>query len=115
MLSPTKCYPQQLSQVFINILLNAAQAISEKGEIKIKTRENNKEIWISISDTGSGIPDDDKGKIFEPFFTTKEVGKGTGLGLSISYEIIQRHKGDISFESRQGQGTTFIVRLPVVL
>lgn len=115
MLSLTKCYPQQLSQVFINLLLNAAQAISEKGEIKITTREINKEIWISITDTGTGISYDNKRKIFEPFFTTKEVGKGTGLGLSISYEIIQRHKGDISFESRQGHGTTFTVRLPVVL
>ncbi|MBN1473854.1 MAG: PAS domain S-box protein [Syntrophaceae bacterium] len=113
-LSPTKCYPQQLSQVFINLLLNAAQAISGKGEIEIKTREKNKEIWISISDTGTGISDDNLGKIFEPFFTTKEVGKGTGLGLSISYEIIQRHKGDISFESKEGKGTTFTVRIPVV-
>jgi two-component system NtrC family sensor kinase len=113
-ISPTKCYPQQLSQVFINILLNAAQAISEKGDIKITTREKNKEIWISISDTGTGISEDNKRKIFEPFFTTKEVGKGTGLGLSISYEIIQRHKGDILFESGQGRGTTFTVRLPVI-
>lgn len=110
----TKCFPQQLSQVFINLLLNAAQAITEKGEIKIKTWERDKEIWISVSDTGVGISPDNMVKIFEPFFTTKEVGKGTGLGLSISYEIVQRHGGDISFESEEGKGTTFIVRIPIV-
>lgn len=110
----TKCFPQQLSQVFINLLLNAAQAITEKGEIKIKTWERDKEIWISVSDTGVGISPDNMVKIFEPFFTTKEVGKGTGLGLSISYEIVQRHGGDISFESEEGRGTTFIIRIPIV-
>lgn len=110
----TKCFPQQLSQVFINLLLNAAQAIAEKGEIKIKTWERDKEIWISVSDTGVGISPDNMVKIFEPFFTTKEVGKGTGLGLSISYEIVQRHGGDISFESEEGRGTTFIIRIPIV-
>ncbi|HDQ04436.1 MAG TPA: PAS domain S-box protein [Deltaproteobacteria bacterium] len=110
----TKCYPQQLSQVFINLLLNASQAIAEKGEIKIKTWGTRKEIWVSISDTGEGISPEKITKVFEPFFTTKEVGKGTGLGLSISYEIIQQHKGDISVESTEGKGTTFTVKIPVV-
>ncbi|HPD56600.1 MAG TPA: PAS domain S-box protein [Smithellaceae bacterium] len=110
----TKCFPQQISQVFINLLLNAFQAIPEKGEIKIKTWQKNNEIFISVSDTGVGISSANIGRLFEPFFTTKEVGKGTGLGLSISYEIIQRHKGDISVESKEGKGTTFTVRIPVV-
>lgn len=103
-----------MSQVFINLLLNAFQAIPEKGEIKIKTWQKNNEILVSISDTGVGISSANMGRLFEPFFTTKEVGKGTGLGLSISYEIIQRHKGDISVESKEGKGTTFTVRIPVV-
>ncbi len=110
----TKCFPQQISQVFINLLLNAFQAIPEKGEIKIKTWQKNNEIFVSISDTGVGIPSANMGKIFEPFFTTKELGKGTGLGLSISYEIIRRHEGDISVESKEGKGTNFTIRIPVV-
>lgn len=113
-LPSTRCYPQQLSQVFINLLLNAAQSIEEKGKIKIKTWEKDRSIWIAISDTGCGIPKGDQNKIFEPFFTTKEVGKGTGLGLNISYEIIQRHKGEISFKSEKKKGTTFTIRIPVV-
>ncbi|HEX7416198.1 MAG TPA: ATP-binding protein, partial [Smithellaceae bacterium] len=71
-------------------------------------------IWMVISDTGCGIPQESLSKIFEPFFTTKDVGKGTGLGLSITYEIIQRHKGDITVKSKVGRGTTFTVRIPVV-
>jgi len=110
----TKCYPLKLDQVFINLLINAIQAIEEKGKIEIKTWEKDRSIWIAISDTGCGIPRENQNKIFEPFFTTKEVGKGTGLGLSISYEIIQRHKGEISFESNEGKGTTFTIRMPIV-
>ncbi len=113
-LPPTKCYPQKLNQVFINLLINAIQAIEKKGKIKIKTWEKDGLIWVTVSDTGCGIPRENQSKIFEPFFTTKEVGKGTGLGLSISYEIMQRHKGEISFESKEGKGTTFTIRMPVV-
>jgi two-component system NtrC family sensor kinase len=113
-LSPTKCYPQKLNQVFINLLINAIHAIEKKGEIKIKTWEKDGSIWITISDTGCGIPQTNQSKIFEPFFTTKEVGNGTGLGLSISYEIMQRHKGELTFQSEKGKGTTFTIRMPIV-
>lgn len=104
----------QLSQVFMNILINAAQAIEKQGQITIKTRCEENNIVISISDTGQGIPKDILGRIFDPFFTTKEVGKGTGLGLSIAYDIIQKHKGQLNVESRPGEGTTFTITIPVV-
>lgn len=108
-----KCYPQQLNQVFMNILVNAAQAIDEKGEIKITTISEDEHVKITISDTGSGISETNLSKIFDPFFTTKEVGKGTGLGLNVAYNIINKHKGTIEVESRLGSGTTFSIRLPV--
>jgi two-component system NtrC family sensor kinase len=113
-LPQTKCYPLKLNQVFMNLLINAVQAIEKKGKIEIKTWEKDGSIWVTVSDTGCGIPQKNQNKIFEPFFTTKEVGKGTGLGLSISYEIMQRHKGEISFESKKGKGTTFTIRIPIV-
>ena len=110
----TKCYPLKLSQVFINFLINAIHAIEKKGTIKIKTWQKDEAIWITISDTGCGISKENQSKIFEPFFTTKEAGRGTGLGLSVSYDIIQRHKGEISFKSEKGKGTTFTIRIPIV-
>ncbi len=110
----TKCNPGHLNQVFMNILVNAAQAIEKKGEISIKTWRNDGYITVSISDTGSGIPGDKVTRIFEPFFTTKEVGKGTGLGLSIAYDIIQKHNGYIGVDSELGKGTTFTIKIPVV-
>jgi PAS domain S-box-containing protein len=113
-LSLLKCYPRQIEQIFVNLLINAIQAIEEQGEIKIKTWEEDGLIWIAISDTGRGIPQESLSKIFEPFFTTKDVGKGTGLGLSIIYEIIQRHKGDITVKSEVGKGTTFTIKIPIV-
>jgi signal transduction histidine kinase len=106
-----KCYPQRLNQVFMNILVNAAQAIEDKVEIRITTRAENGYVEIRISDTGKGIPPEVLPKIFDPFFTTKGVGKGTGLGLSMAYNIIQRHKGTIDVESEVGKGATFIIRL----
>ncbi|MDL1962860.1 MAG: ATP-binding protein [Deltaproteobacteria bacterium] len=108
-----KCYPQRLNQVVMNILVNAAQAIEEKGEIRISTEADNGYVEIRISDTGSGMPPDVLSKIFDPFFTTKDVGKGTGLGLNMAYNIIQNHKGTIDVESEVGKGTTFIIRLPL--
>ncbi len=108
-----ECYPQQLNQVFMNILVNAAQAIETEGKIAIKTKHDGDSIYISISDNGCGIPADIQSKIFDPFFTTKEVGKGTGLGMSISYEIIKKHNGEIKVESEEGKGTTFVIQLPV--
>ncbi len=110
----TKCNPGQMNQVFMNILVNAAHAIEKQGEITIKTWYDNGYIYISISDTGKGIPPENLNRIFEPFFTTKEVGKGTGLGLSIAYDIARKHNGDIIVKSEFGKGTTFTVKIPVV-
>ena len=114
-LPPTVCNPQQLNQMFMNLLVNAAQAIETKGEIRIKTWADQDWIYTRISDTGSGIPQDKIKRIFEPFYTSKEVGKGTGLGLSIVYDIVvKNHKGDIQVESEEGKGTTFTVKIPVI-
>ncbi len=112
-LPPVQCYPQQLNQVFVNILVNAAQAIQENGEIRITTHAANGRVKISISDTGKGIPKENISKIFDPFFTTKDVGKGTGLGLNVSYNIVKKHKGTIDVESEVGKGTTFTIRIPI--
>ncbi|MDY6851512.1 MAG: ATP-binding protein [Thermodesulfobacteriota bacterium] len=107
------CYPQRLNQVFMNLLVNAAQSIEDRGEIKILTRAKDDQVIISISDTGSGIPPEVMSKIFDPFFTTKEVGKGTGLGLNVAYNIIQGHKGTIEVDSVVGKGTTFTITLQI--
>ncbi len=112
-LPETRCYPQQLNQVFMNLLVNAGHAIEGQGTITIRSWIEGTDIFIAISDTGSGIPEDLRSRIFEPFFTTKEVGKGTGLGLSISYDIVRKHGGEILLDSVVGEGTTFTVRLPV--
>lgn len=108
-----RCYPQQLNQVFMNLLVNASQAIETQGEIRVRTWHEGDSVYASVGDTGCGIPEKVLNRIFEPFFTTKEVGKGTGLGLSITYDIIKKHKGDIIVESRPGDGTTFTIRLPI--
>ena len=107
------CIAQQLNQVFLNLLVNAAQAIKEKGEICIRTQSDNGYVEIQISDTGEGIPPENLPKIFDPFFTTKDVGKGTGLGLHMVYSIVKRHNGTIDVQSEVGKGTTFTVRLPM--
>lgn len=109
------CFPQQLNQVFLNLLVNAGQAIegTQGGSITIRTWCEADDVFVSLADTGCGIPIEIQQRIFEPFFTTKEVGKGTGLGLSISYDIIRKHGGEISVKSETGRGTTFTVRLPV--
>lgn len=111
------CYPQKLNQVFMNLLVNAAQAIEKKGEIRISTRfcdSGDPYVEIKISDTGSGIPEDALPKIFDPFFTTKPVGEGTGLGLNMAYSIIKKHHGRIDVESEVSKGTTFTIVLPVL-
>ncbi|MDO8988968.1 MAG: ATP-binding protein [Sideroxyarcus sp.] len=107
------CMASQINQVFLNLLVNAAQAIPEKGEISIRTGQVGEEVFVSITDTGSGISTENLARIFEPFFTTKPVGKGTGLGLAISFDIVQKHKGRIEVESTVGKGTTFTVWLPI--
>ena len=105
--------PQQLNQVFVNLLVNAAQAIEKTGEIRIETHHVDDAVEIRISDTGCGIPEGHLAKVFDPFFTTKDVGKGTGLGLNIAFNIIKKHRGEMLVKSRVGQGTTFIIKLPV--
>jgi signal transduction histidine kinase len=112
-LSYVECYPGQLSQVLMNILSNAIQAIDGQGTITVKTELAGKEAKITISDTGKGIPNDELDNIFDPFYTTKEVGEGTGLGLSISYGIIQEHNGRIDVESKMGVGTSFKIFIPI--
>ncbi len=107
------CYPQQLNQVFMNLLVNAAHSIVDRGEIHIKTWAEADYLYIQITDTGAGIAPEHLNHIFEPFFTTKKVGEGTGLGLSIVYDIITKnHNGDIEVSSKTGKGTTFIIELP---
>ena len=109
-----------LEQVFLNLITNARDAMEikhgEKGKEQVLTvrgrRSENDEVMVEISDTGEGIPAEIADKIFDPFFTTKEAGNGTGLGLSISQSIIREHGGDITFETREGEGSTFKVILP---
>jgi signal transduction histidine kinase len=109
------CYPGQLNQVFLNLLVNARQAIDGVGEITITTSKKRGRVHVEIRDTGRGIPKDQLSKIFDPGFTTKGVGVGTGLGLSICYRIIQEHKGQIHVDSEVGKGTVFTISLPMDL
>ncbi|KPK14339.1 MAG: hypothetical protein AMK69_28960, partial [Nitrospira bacterium SG8_3] len=115
--------PGRLEQVFINLFLNARDAIEDKlatratkkgaEEIVVKTRVDQDKVSVEISDTGAGIPGNILEKIFEPFFTTKSVGRGTGLGLSISYGILEECGGSISVKSKEGEGTRFILEFPI--
>ncbi|MEQ1555788.1 MAG: ATP-binding protein, partial [Gallionella sp.] len=108
------CSPSQLNQVFLNLITNAAQAMThEAGTISLLTKVAGEGVEVVVVDNGNGIPADILPKIFDPFFTTKEIGKGTGLGLSISYKIIQQHGGTIKAESKAGMGTKFIIWLPL--
>ncbi len=110
-----ECLPTQLNQVFLNLIVNAAQAVKPnvRGLIKISARELNESVIITFADNGQGIDKENILKIFNPFYTTKEVGKGTGLGLSVSHGIIQRHNGKIDVESKIGEGTVFTLTLPI--
>jgi iron only hydrogenase large subunit-like protein/nitrogen-specific signal transduction histidine kinase len=111
------CDPDQLKQVFLNLINNACEAMSEsrKKILTINVDSDNNHVDIEISDTGAGIPKENFSKIFTPFFTTKKIGMGTGLGLAISYGIVKMHKGDITFNSITGKGTSFYVKLPKYL
>jgi signal transduction histidine kinase len=118
------CLPGEINQVVLNILVNAAHAVSEvvdrksgvKGTITISTRREDGWVEIAIRDTGAGIPEAIRSRVFDPFFTTKPVGKGTGQGLSIAYDVVVRkHGGTIAFDTEPGKGTTFFVRIPVAL
>lgn len=109
-----ECYPNQLNQVFMNLLVNATHAIEGEGTITITTFVENHKIIIKIKDSGKGIPPDELARIFDPGFTTKGVGVGTGLGLSISYNILQKHKGTILVESEKGKGSDFKIIIPII-
>jgi len=111
-LPPFQADKNQIQQVFLNLLMNSAEAIPGEGTITISTIYTDNNISISISDTGCGIKEENQTKIFDPFYTTKPVGKGTGLGLSVSYGIIQQYNGEIKCESKAGEGTTFTVNFP---
>ncbi|HIC85794.1 MAG TPA: PAS domain-containing protein [Desulfobacterales bacterium] len=121
-LPPVPCLPGEFNQVILNLIINAAHAISDvvkeqegkKGKITITTRRIEDWVEIRVSDTGTGIPEEIRDRIFDPFFTTKEVGKGTGQGLAIARSmVVNKHKGSIEFETEVGKGTTFIIRLPL--
>lgn len=108
-----ECYPAQLNQVFLNIIVNAIQAVGNKGQLIINLFEKDNHIIAEIVDNGPGISDENKTKIFEPFFTTKPPGKGVGLGLNLAYKIIKdMHRGEITFESELGKGTKFKIAIP---
>jgi two-component system, NtrC family, sensor kinase len=117
---PVVCHLGDLNQVFLNLLVNAAQAIADvvqgsgqKGMIRVKTWQDGEQVVVSVSDTGAGIPEGIRQRIFEPFFTTKEVGRGTGQGLALARRVVvDRHSGSLTFETELGKGTTFFVRLP---
>ena len=120
-LPPVSCLPGEFNQVMLNLIVNAAHAVADvvgkggsaKGTIKVATRNCRDWVEIRVEDTGSGIPEKVRARVFDPFFTTKEIGKGTGQGLAIAHSVIvEKHGGTIHFETKEGHGTTFIVRLP---
>jgi two-component system, NtrC family, sensor kinase len=117
-LPPVVCHAGELNQVFLNVIVNAAHAIGDvvkgtqaKGTIRVTTRRESNEVLVSISDTGTGIPETIRDKVFDQFFTTKEVGRGTGQGLAIARSIVTKHRGSITFETEPGKGTTFHIRV----
>jgi signal transduction histidine kinase len=118
-LPPVRCLPGRLNQVFLNLIVNAAHAITDAkksalGTLRVRSRAADGWVEVRISDDGCGIPASIQHRLFEQFFTTKEVGRGTGQGLSLARRIIvEAHGGTIAFESTEGVGTTFIVRLPI--
>lgn len=108
------CLPGHLNQVFLNLLLNASQAVTPPdGKIVVRSRAADNEIRLQFVDNGGGIPEENLGRVFDPFFTTRDVGQGTGLGLTVSRDIVEAHGGRIEIESRVGAGTTVTIRLPV--
>jgi len=120
-LPPVQCHVGDINQAILNIVVNAAHAIGDviaakqqRGRITIETRSVGDMVTIRISDTGGGIPDSVRGRIFDPFFTTKGVGEGTGQGLALARSIVvEKHRGELSFETEVGVGTTFVLRLPI--
>jgi two-component system, NtrC family, sensor kinase len=110
---PVRCLPDELNQVWTNLVHNALQAMDHKGTLTVGLRREGEEVAVSISDTGCGIPEEIRSRIFDPFFTTKPAGEGTGLGLDIVRKILDKHQGRIEVDSEVGRGTTFTVRLPI--
>jgi two-component system NtrC family sensor kinase len=119
--SPVVCYVGDLNQVFLNLLVNAAHAIGDvvgnsgaRGTIRVRTSEEHGYVRIAITDSGSGIPEAVRDRVFDPFFTTKEVGQGSGQGLAIARAIVvDKHRGTLTFDTAEGRGTTFVIRLPI--
>jgi signal transduction histidine kinase len=107
------CFAGELNQVFMSLLINATQAISDEGKVAVESRATDTHIVVRISDTGEGIPDENIPKLFDPFFTTKPVGEGAGLGLASALGIVQKHRGTIEVESEVGKGSTFVIKLPL--
>ena len=114
--------PQDIGRVFLNLITNAFYAVNEKKQnnenfkpkVTVSTKKINNHIRISVSDNGDGIPEKVKEKIFQPFFTTKPTGQGTGLGLSMSYDIVTNgHSGEFKVDTKEGEGTTFCINLPI--
>jgi signal transduction histidine kinase len=112
-LPPVRGNPRNLQQVFLNLFLNAIQAMPKGGDLDVTAAKEDGFVRVAVRDTGVGIPEEEMEKIFEPFFTTKEAGEGTGLGLSVVYSIIEHHGGRVEVTSQPGQGSTFRVFLPV--
>jgi signal transduction histidine kinase len=112
-LPPVRCDAQQIRQVFLNLLLNALQAVGDFGVIRLVTEAQGDFVQIRVEDDGCGIPEDQIERIFDPFFTTRRTGTAAGLGLAHCYQIVRNHGGEIGVESRVGAGTTFRIRLPV--
>ena len=112
-LAPVHADEDQLQQVFLNLFLNARDAMADGGTLSIKTLEQDEKIVIEVGDSGTGIAETDRKLIFDPFFTTKSAGKGTGLGLAVCYGIISAHGGEISALPNAEKGTSFIVSLPI--
>lgn len=111
---PVYCIEAEISQVVVNLLINAAQAIDVQGSVTLRSGADDQTVWLEVSDTGCGMTEEVRQRVFEPFFTTKPVGTGTGLGLSISWEIVQRHHGKLEVQSVPGKGSTFRVSLPLL-
>ena len=108
-----RCYPGQLNQVFLNLLMNACDALEDGGTVTVKTERSGLGVRLEFKDDGPGIPAAILTQVFDPFFTTKAVGEGTGLGLSLSHGIIERHGGKFTVESAPGAGATFAIDLPL--
>lgn len=119
-LPSTYCYPNQLIQLFVNLIINAEHAIKKvdqtkvKGLVQVSSHFENSKFIIVVRDNGCGIPQQNMENLFEPFFTTKPPGEGTGLGLSVAYNIVKHHKGEMFVQSQEGKGTRFVVELPLI-